>query len=245
MSAELWEYIVHPQSGQKPDYVVIFFHGYGDGGYNTGKNIEHNLAPQLPNVKFRCPDGPGTLGWASHSWFDVSDIMQHEDDKEFMKDRSSPRAAAAAADINKYIDKVIKEEGIAEDRVILAGYSQGASMAYYAGLLRDRPVGGVYSLSGGALDRLTNPKSKPPVALVTGEYETGDYSGTPQATKAQVMLKNMGFSVGATVIPGFGHILNKETLAPLVSFISIIEAARKAAPAHNAQRSAKRTGPGF
>jgi phospholipase/carboxylesterase len=245
MSETLQDYAVNTQNGQKPDYVVIFFHGYGDGGYRTADIIKNNLAAQLPNVKFRCPDGPTSLGWGSHSWFDVSDIMQHEDDKEYMKDRSGPRAAAAAVDINKYIDRVIKEEGIAEDRIIIAGYSQGGSMAYYAGLLRDRPVGGVYSLSGGALDRLTNPKSKPPVALVTGQFETGDYSGTPQATKAQGMLKQMGFNVIRTVIPNAGHILWTQTLAPMVDFIRIIEAARKAAPAQNTQRSAKRSGPGL
>lgn len=117
-------------------------------------------------------------------------------------------------------------------------------MAYYAGLLRDHPVGGVYSLSGGALDRLTNPKSKPPVALVTGEHETGDYSGTPQATKTLGMLKQMGFTtVGREVIKGFGHILNKETLAPMIDFIRVLEASRKQAP--QAPRQAKRSGPGF
>lgn len=79
-------------------------------------------------------------------------------------------------------------------------------MAFYTGLMADEPVAGVYALSGGAMDKIENPVSKPPVGLVAGEKEIGgDYSGPPQVALARKMLDEKGFFADSVIVPDQRH----------------------------------------
>jgi phospholipase/carboxylesterase len=193
-----------PREGQPP-LLVLFFHGYGSSGAGTARDLAEMLAPKLPEAKIICPDGPLTpfhddMGNPRFSWFAVEDMLDAPDGAV-----SAARARAVAPEINSWIDDVLAREGVSEDRVIIAGFSQGATMAYYAALLRDRPVAGVFSLSGGGLDQLTAPASKPPVGLAAGQFEAQEYSGVPQAQKAQVLLQKQGFKTDCVIVPDQGH----------------------------------------
>lgn len=221
----LKDYSVDAKSGEKPEYLVIFFHGYGSGGQQMADYVGGLLGEKLPEAKLRFPEGPIELhrddeGHSYHSWFDIQDMVG--DGKRPDPDKIGPRAAQAAEDINAYIDKVIAEEGVSPDKVILAGFSQGATMAYYAGLLRDDPVAGVYSLSGGALDRLADPKSKPPVGLVAGGEEHSDYSGNIHAQKVVKELDEAGFLTQCVLVPGKKHEISPESMDLLAAFTRIV-----------------------
>lgn len=217
------ETVVEPPSGQRPEQVIIFFHGYGSSGASMARHVGGLLAPHLQTAKLYCPDGPELLGTDQdgnryHSWFDVSDVLDNPD-----SDTVAPRARQAALAAQSYIDDVIRREGISEDRVIIAGFSQGGTMAFYSGLLRASEVAGVYCLSGGALDRLTDPVSKPPVGLLAGEREHQDYSGYPMAEKTRAQLDAQGFRVDCAVLGGQGHDISPESvklLAQLTHFLT-------------------------
>ncbi len=149
----LTDHSVAPHNGQKPEYLVIFFHPSGSTGKMMAQQVGKLLGPEMPNAKIRCPDGPVDLDWGGiRDWFEIRDLQ--EGGKPIDSDEIARRATAAAKDVNAYIDKVITEEDIAEDHVIIAGFSLGATMAFYAALLRDKRVGAVFALSGGALDRI-------------------------------------------------------------------------------------------
>ncbi|HCS23333.1 MAG TPA: hypothetical protein PLW48_04675 [Alphaproteobacteria bacterium] len=217
------ESISDPPNGQRAEQVIIFFHGYGSSGESMAQHVGGLLAPHLQTARLYCPDGPIVLGTDSegktyHSWFDVSDVLDNPD-----CDKVAPRAHQAALDAQKYIDDVVRREGISEDRLIIAGFSQGGTMAFYSGLLRTSEVAGVYSLSGGALDRLTQPVSKPPVGLLAGERENQDYSGFPMAQKTRAQLDAQGFRVDCAVLGGQGHEITPEAvklLAQLTHFLT-------------------------
>lgn len=215
--------VVDPPNGQRPEQVIIFFHGYGSSGASMAQHVGNLLAPYLQSAKLYCPDGPILLGTDSegrsyHSWFDVSDVLDNPD-----CDVVAPRARSAALAAQEYIDDVIRREGISEDRVIIAGFSQGGTMAFYSGLLRATEVGGVYCLSGGALDRLADPVSRPPVGLLAGEHEHQGYSGYPMAEKTRAQLDAQGFRVDCAVLRGQGHDISPESvklLAQLTHFLT-------------------------
>jgi phospholipase/carboxylesterase len=219
----LSDVVVDPPNGQRPEQVIIFFHGYGSSGASMAQHVGNLLAPHLQSAKLYCPDGPILLGTDSegrsyHSWFDVSDVLDNPD-----CDVVAPRARSAALAAQQYIDDVIRREGISEDRVIIAGFSQGGTMAFYSGLLRTTEVGGVYCLSGGALDRLTDPVSKPPVGLLAGGQEHQDYSGYPMAERTRAQLDAQGFRVDCAVLGGQGHDISPESvklLAQLTHFLT-------------------------
>lgn len=209
MTDNITDHIRDTYNGKKPEYLVIYFHGYGSNGDLMEQYVGDLLGPMLPEAKMRFPDAPIVIGADDkgrqyRSWFDVEEWVRH--DKAPDRDIVAERAAAAAKTMNEYVDRVIREEGISRDRVILAGFSQGGTMAFYTGLLRDAPVAGVYALSGGAMDKLQNPVSKPPVGLVAGAEEIGgDYSGPPQVELASAELKKMDFFLDTFIIPNQRH----------------------------------------
>lgn len=218
----LTDHTVEPSNGKPPEYLVIFFHGYGSNGDLMAQHVGGLLGPLLPEAKIRCPDGPIKFyempdGKFGRSWFEIRDLFDGdklpEDRKEIAR-----RAATAAKEMNDYIDKVIKEEGIPEDRVIIAGFSQGGTMAFYTGLLRDSKVAGVYALSGGALDLLANPASKPPVGLLAGAREEQDYSGAPHQLKVSAALDKAGFNVDCVILPDQGHDISWKSMELLSVF---------------------------
>ena len=202
-------------------YVVVFFHGYGSGGAQMADHVGGKLLPQAPGCVLRCPDGPQKIsehdGVSYHSWFDIQDILDNPS-----VDKVAPRAAAAAEEVNKYIDRVLQEEGIDESRLIIAGFSQGATMAYYAALMRDKPAAGVYSLSGGALRQIFNIKSKPPVALLAGEHEQNNYSGLPHAQETHGFLEAQGFRTDCVMLHGQGHDISDKAVELLANLAEIL-----------------------
>jgi predicted esterase len=218
----LTDHSVEPQNGKPPEFLVIFFHGYGSNGELMAHHVGGLLGPLLPEAKIRCPDGPIEFykmpdGKSGCSWFEIRDLT---DGNRVPDDRGevAKRAAAAAQEMNDYIDRAIAEDGIPENRVIIAGFSQGGTMAFYTALLRDSKVAGVYSLSGGALDQLGQPVSMPPVGLVAGEREQQDYSGAPHALKVRKALDAAGFNVDCVIIPDQGHDISWKSMELLSVF---------------------------
>ncbi len=221
------DYTRPPDSGEKADVIVIFFHGYGSSADLMRQYVGDMLGPMLPNAQLRFPDGPIQMGWNNHSWFDVQDVLSNPD-HHANKATVAPRAAEAAKAMNDYVSRVMAEEGVSEKQIVLAGFSQGGTMAYYTGLLRDEAVGGVYALSGGALENLQQPKSKPAVELVAGGLEQQDYSGAPQADKAAQLLQAMGFAADSYIIEGQEHKITPKAMDLLAAFT---KAATKQKPA--------------
>jgi phospholipase/carboxylesterase len=236
----LTDHTVEPKNGGKPDYLVIFFHGYGSNGSLMAEHVGNLLGPLLPEAKIRCPDGPIEFykmpdGKPGCSWFELRDIF---DGDKLPDDRAEigRRASAAAKEMNDYIDKVIAEEGVPEDRVIIAGFSQGGSMAFYTALLRDHPVAGVYALSGGALNELIDPVSKPKVGLVAGAREAQDYSGFPHQELMRDKLGKEGFNVDCVIIPDQGHDISWKSMELLSVFTRNVAAKPEKTPAPKAPK---------
>jgi phospholipase/carboxylesterase len=247
----LKDFSVEPQNGGKPEYLVIFFHGYGSNGELMAGHVGRLLGKELPEAKIRCPDGPIVIhdqdGLTLRSWFELSDLINGDEVPD--SDEVARRATAAAKQMNDYIDKVVAEESIPADRVIIAGFSQGGTMAFYTALLRENPVAGIFSLSGGALDRLANPASRPPVGLVAGGDEQQDYSGAPHARKTHAKLDAEGFFADCAIIPGQGHDISPKSMELLAVFSRAVTSeafrARLAVPEQdNRQDLPRRKSPG-
>lgn len=202
---------------ENPDCVVIFFHPYGGNGADTANRVAELLLPQLPNAKIVCPDGenpvPGDpVDGPWRQWFLVKDMIDNPD-----RGVVAYRAAEQAPYINAYIDAVMKREKVTSDRVIIAGFSQGASMAVFAALSRETPVAAVLSISGGAIDQIPDIRSRPPVVLLAGERENNNYSGIWQLPMAQARLSAAGVPNVAGVAKGVGHEISPHAIDSLAT----------------------------
>ncbi len=217
------DYSREPRNGKKPEYLVVFMHGYGSSGALMSQYVGDLLGPLLPEAKLRFPDAPVQMGWDHHSWFELRDVIDN-DNLDVIRKAVKDRAPAVAKDLNAYITRVAAEDGIPEDRIIIAGFSQGGTMAFYTGLSRETPVAGVFSISGGALDWIPKINSQPSVKLVAGELEQQEYSGAPHAQKVQAFLVQKGVPAEVSIIAGQKHETSPASMEMLRDFARTLTA---------------------
>jgi predicted esterase len=111
----------------------------------------------------------------------------------------------------------LEQEGVASERVILLGFSQGACLALEFAARHPRRYGGVAGLSGGLIG--------PPG---TSWGSAGSLDGTPaflgcsdadpHVPEARVLesaaaLRRLGAEVTERIYPGLGHTVNRDELA--------------------------------
>ncbi|HYD19696.1 MAG TPA: hypothetical protein VEF76_14585 [Patescibacteria group bacterium] len=234
------DYAREPESGQKPECLVVFMHGYGSSGDLMRQYVGDQLGPMLPNAKLHFPDAPVQMGWNNHSWFELRDVISRQDDIGLLRRTAQERAPATANELNEYISRIAAESGVAENRIVIAGFSQGGTMAVYTGLMRETQVAGVFAISGGALDLVPDIRSKPPVKLVAGELEYQHYSGAPHAVWFQTVLKQQEFRAEAEIITGQEHDASPKALELLRDFV--VSVVPDTAPKTDAKPAQKRAG---
>ncbi len=187
-----------PASGGAPKQLVILLHGYGSNG-----NDLISLAPfwhqALPDALFLAPNAPEQVpGFpGGYQWWDLS-----------TRDRASRAAgvARAAPVLDAFIDAQLERYGLSEDRLVLAGFSQGTMMALHVGPRRERRIAGIVGYSGmladaGSLAR--DPHTKPPILLIHGSAD--DVISISSYQEAKSELERLGFDVSAHVSAGLGH----------------------------------------
>lgn len=201
-------------SGQTKS-VVVFLHGYGADGSDL-LGLADPLAPHLPDTVFVAPDAPEPCANnpMGYQWFPIPWL-----------DGSSEAAALqsmndSVRDLNGYLDKVIEEEGVSSDKVIIFGFSQGTMMGLHVAPRRDPGPAALVGFSG----RLLHPErlaaeavSKPPILLVHGDMdEMVPPQSLPEAGEA---LQAAGFEVYAHVMEGTGHGIAPDGLSVALAFM--------------------------
>ena len=202
-----------PADGGKPKKLVILLHGLGADG-----NDLIGLAPffqqVLPDAQFVSPNAPFAYDMApfGHQWFSIQDLS---DEARLAGTRE------AAPYVDEFIDAQLTEHGLAEDQVVLIGFSQGTMMSLFTGLRREKPVAGIIGYSGvlvGAEELEGEIRSRPPVLLVHGD---ADPLIPVQALSAAVEgLEAVGVTVGFSVRPELGHGIDEEGIALGCQFLA-------------------------
>ncbi|MGH9678105.1 MAG: alpha/beta hydrolase, partial [Candidatus Acidiferrum sp.] len=110
----------------------------------------------------------------------------------------------------------------------LAGFSQGAATALYAGLRRQLQIAGIIAFSGalpGGEGLARDIRSKPPVLLVHGEAD--DVVPFRSMANAQAALEAAGVPVTAVGRPGLGHAIDDAGIALAADFLrDVLKAAQ-------------------
>lgn len=197
------------------DSVVVFLHGYGADG-NDLLGLADPLAPHLPGTAFHAPDAPepcvgNPFGrqWFPIPWLDGSDPALAE-----------AGLRAAAADLDAWLDGVLADEGLAPERLVLVGFSQGTMMSLYVAPRRDRAIAGIVAFSGRLLhpERLAaEARVKPPVLLLHGDADP--VVPFEDMQKAGDALVGAGFDTYAHVMRGTGHGIAPDGLSAALGFI--------------------------
>lgn len=132
-------------SAPNPTVSVIWMHGLGADGSDFVPIVRELDLTSCPAIRFVFPHAPTipvTIngGYVMRAWYDIlgTDLVKQEDEKGL-------RASQAA------IEQLVEQEksrGIAADRIVLAGFSQGCAMAIQTGLRYPEKLAGLLCLSG-------------------------------------------------------------------------------------------------
>lgn len=195
--------------------LVVFLHGYGADGADL-LGLADVLAPHLPGTAFLAPDAPEPCSGApfGRQWFPIPWL-----------DGSSEAAAkaglaAAAADLDAFLDAALQAEGLAPAALALVGFSQGAMIALQVAPRRETAVAGIVAISG----RLLAPEAlagearvKPPVLLIHGDAdEVVPFADMAAAGNALVAA---GFDTYGHVMQGAGHGIAPDGLGVALQFL--------------------------
>lgn len=214
MSEEL-NFSRRPSKSGADSSVVLFLHGYGADGADL-LGLADPLGPHLPDTVFIAADAPerSMANPMGYQWFPIPWI-----------DGSTDAAAAegmrrSAKLLDAMIDRVLAEEGIDADRLILFGFSQGTMMSLHVAPRRAEPVAGIVAFSGRLMvpERLGEEMlSSPPVLLIHGDAD--DVVPFEEMRAAGEALQGLGFTVYAHVMEGTGHGIAPDGLSVALAFM--------------------------
>jgi phospholipase/carboxylesterase len=166
---------IERETGPAPDLSIVWLHGLGADATDFLPIIGELKLPS--DVRFVFPNAPMrpvtiNAGYVMRAWYDIAGFGP--DARE-----DTAGLAASAAIVSDLIDRELRR-GIARDRIVLAGFSQGGAVVLHAGLTEREPIGGIIGLS-----------TYLPAAATLD-------AGGPIATATPVMLAH---GTGDTVIP--------------------------------------------
>ncbi len=133
------------ETGDKPTASVIWMHGLGANGWDFAPIVKELDLSGCPSIRFIFPHAPKlpvTIndGYLMPAWYDVLSWDRGE-----QEDEAGLRESEAA--IGKLIAQE-RERGIAADKIVLAGFSQGCAITLQTGLRYPEKLAGMMCLSG-------------------------------------------------------------------------------------------------
>ena len=158
---------VELETGANPTGSVIWLHGLGADGHDFEAIVPELRLPESTPLRFvfpHAPVRPVTVngGMAMRAWYDIISL-----DKEGRADEAGIRASS------ELLDALIRREqerGIAADRIVLAGFSQGGAIVLHNALRTSLKLAGLMALS------TYLPLSQTIAAEVVDEPAAGDTS---------------------------------------------------------------------
>jgi len=130
------------ETDKQPRHSIIWLHGLGADGQDFVPMVEELSLPFAVRFIFpHAPQRPVTIngGYVMRAWYDIAGASI-----DAQQDESGIRESQAA------IEALIAQEaarGIAPDRIILAGFSQGGAVVLHTALRQTIPLSGVLALS--------------------------------------------------------------------------------------------------
>jgi len=183
-------------------YSVIWLHGLGADG--------HDFEPIVPELDFKtkaqtrfifphAPSRPVTLnmGYVMPAWYDIVAI-----DDQAIQDEAGIRETA-----DRISDLITQEQqrGVASERIVIAGFSQGGAIALHLGLRYPQRLAGILALSSYLplaqmlAQEAASANRKIPIYMAHGEYDPIVPITLAQQSRAH--LTTLGYEVDWRVYP--------------------------------------------
>jgi len=141
------------ETSNNPDAAIIWLHGLGANGHDFESIVPELNLPKNLNIRFifpHAPTMPVTVngGYVMPAWYDIAghgiSFASGTSSQPAGEDEQGMRRSQNQ--INELIEAE-KKKGIAANRIILAGFSQGGAMTLFAGLRYPQRLAGLMVLS--------------------------------------------------------------------------------------------------
>jgi len=203
------------QTGPEPTASVIWLHGLGADGSDFEPIVPALELPASLAIRFVFPNAPimpVTInnGMQMPAWYDIRALHGANEDEEGIRHSQEALEKLMAAE---------KARGIATERIVLAGFSQGGAIAFQTGLRTKEKIAGIMALStylplaASLAAEKSAANQKVPILMVHGEHD--EMIPLERAVRSKESIEEQGFSVNWHQFP-MGH----EVIMPEVQLIS-------------------------
>jgi phospholipase/carboxylesterase len=123
---------------------VIWLHGLGADGNDFAPLVPQLHLPKDLSVRFIFPHAPHipvtiNAGYVMPAWYDILEMnLERKVDET--------QLIASAVEVQRLIERELAR-GVASEKIILVGFSQGGAVAYHAGLTYEKSLAGLLILS--------------------------------------------------------------------------------------------------
>jgi len=162
------------EPSQTADSCVIWLHGLGADGHDFEGILPELGLPKTHRIRFVFPHAPMrpiTINqhMVMRGWYDIYSLssLEQEDEKGIEDSRSR---------VEQLLQGQI-DQGIPNNRIVLAGFSQGGAIAMHVGLSYPKPIAGILGLSTylpfirHSNLKLQTIQKKTPVLMCHGNYD--------------------------------------------------------------------------
>ncbi|MCD6679691.1 MAG: alpha/beta hydrolase fold domain-containing protein [Burkholderiaceae bacterium] len=212
---------VEIQTGERPDAAVIWLHGLGADAHDFEPIVPELRLPRRLSVRFVFPNAPVrpvTIngGMPMRAWYDIAELGGARQDE-----------AGIRASERSLVQLVERENarGIAADRIVVAGFSQGGAIALQTGLRYPQRLAGILALSTwlplhetlGA--ERSDANAQVPVFYAHGVHD--EMVGIERARASRAVLEDLGYPVQWREYR-MGHAVCAEEIADIAAWLASV-----------------------
>lgn len=180
-----------------PAAVVIWLHGLGADGHDFEAIVPQLRLPASLPVRFVFPHAPERAvtinnGAVMRAWFDIYDVDLTADSIDHNQFRES------AGMLTALIENEL-QSGIASDRIVLAGFSQGGAIVLHTGLHYGKKLAGILAMSMHlptvAQSASSFSSAAKPVPIMIAHGQSDPVIPLPKALATRQALDDLGYAV--------------------------------------------------
>ena len=204
--------IIRPENESEIKNAIILLHGYGGDGKDISM-LSLNWKRHMPNTVFICPNGHETCAMnpSGYQWFDLS-----KDDPDY----TLAQSIKAENKIQKFINEIKQEFNLTNDKICLAGFSQGCMLSLNVGLISEEKFSCIIGFSGKIIDQNNlkgRVKNFSDVLLIHGDAD--QVVPSTYLLEAKDFLIRNGINVQTLLIKNCDHHIPMEASSTALNYI--------------------------
>ena len=204
--------IIKPENGIEIKNAVILLHGYGGDGKDISM-LSLNWKRHMPNTVFICPNGHEVcqINPSGFQWFDLT-----KDDPDYILEQS----IKAENKIQKFINEIKQKFNLTNNKICLAGFSQGCMLSLNVGLITEEKFSCIVGFSGKIIDQNNlkgRVKNFSDVLLIHGDAD--QVVPSTYLLEAKDFLIRNGINVQTLLIKNCDHHIPMEASSTALNYI--------------------------